>query len=1369
MSYYNNAFDSTPKYRSQKSTLGNKNGSESFGSRKWETSDNFDNNKQFLDEKDYNSTNLEYDDIFSNSRYKNKYDSFPNESVKNNTNRNYQKTPSFEKEIRDEDHKTQISISNTLLPEEYMSVSSQQVIALSVYVLIQAYKIYDLVVLKSSPNNVITQGSILRDIIRGSDNIWFLIKYFALEFLFFTVLPIFRIPLLKFKSIFSVILIVISTAFNVIFVLPVFSWVLIPFSINNMKKKTITGEYLSSNKLINVNDHFKGKHIIKLLPESIATFNPFNEIGCIGTDNSLQIPIKVNSTSQIQSWKIQFKGINNESYEYLNISTTDEKSGSFLSKIVGNSEKGESRTAKIHKMNSLESDNERPLYSVDSNIQYYQMHIEKPGYYKVLNGEDANGFVLKMSNTNHFIAPMCPTAMIITNDSYEDKCFGDSNQYVIKATGVFPLQLSYLKIVNGVEETIVDYLRYPSGFETNYKSPFLNSGVTRNSLQNIDKKYVNSFAWASNNTNSIHIDEVVKQSGIYNYKLLSIMDAFENKIDLSAEAGFRVHQQPTVELVEIHDNKSKTKKALKLQLVNYNLKHEFNDSPISFNISFNMGESFICDKFDVRKNKIIPVDKPGVYTLIGASSRFCKGLVLNNDQITVNEPVPPTLEVKSSNVTDQCVGSIGLNFDLKFNGLPDFKFAYKVLKKNNNGYFDEVEKKEGVSSNIKHHFQYMPKSEGDYKVIFTSISNRLFPDQKALVPESDYSFETKMNVKPGASLLMKNNYKPRNLHMNDLCLNDAISFDVELFGEKPWILEYDILETYTAKRESAKIENINDNKINIKTDKFEKGGHYIISLSSITDKTNCKIELINEEISFDVRSSKPTLSFNPANRGNLSEVIKKSGSTKVPLKLSGQAPFTIGYTVIDETSGNETAMKFFTIKSGQKHEMTLSSSGIYILKSIKDKHCFGVVSDIDNFTIKYLSTPSLELITSNNEVQKISSDVFSKPDVCLGVSSFVDFKLEGVPPFTITYDIIKPNGIFETDLKLKVINKFNTLLFDNIHQGLNQIIIKNINDGNYEYGQFLDQKISIQQKVNALPMLKISEGKNDFKTCLSNIDEPTIPMSPIKLKAMFDLDINSQFEVSFKIFGGTSNTTTYLTLDAKPTGANSLLSIHYNEIYSKLKIGNYLVTIESIRDLQTGCIGFDISESSFKIVITDIPSIQLSSDVHDYCVGDTIKYQINGNPPFDLQYKFNDVVSNTVVKNSEIQLLASKPGSMVINHLKNKQSNCLVNYLKTGMEQQHEKLNVVIHQIPSVYVSQGEISEDDIHEGDVSQVIFEFEGKPPFDLVYVKFSEVTGEKLETFTVTDIMEHRYIFETSSPGIYEAIEIRDNFCEARRDLT
>ncbi|KAL6929454.1 hypothetical protein ACO0SA_000856 [Hanseniaspora valbyensis] len=1371
MSYYDNAFDTTSRYSNKKSRFENNSSKSSFGSRKWDNEDRIEQTRNSFLKNEYNN---DYDDIFSNSRYKNNYDAFPTDRSRENVNsekKHYSK--SFDKDDEKFEYKQEEPdrhFSNTLLPEEYISVSSQQLFALAIYGIIQAYKIYDLFILKSSNNIPSNKENLIIDVIKASENIWFLLKYFVIEFLFFTTLPIMRIPLLKFKPIFSALLILSSSIINLVLVLPIFSWILVPFSINNIKKKTITGEYLQSNEVINVNDHFKGKHIIKLLPESVATFNPFNEIGCISKSNSLQIPIKVNSTSHIHSWRIQYKGIEADSYEYLNVTTTGSQSGSFIAKLVGSTDNGEPvEGVKIHKMSYLDkTEEEKHLFHSDSNIQYYQMNIEKPGYYKVMKGQDSNGFVLKMNQLNHFIAPICPEAMLFSNDSPQDKCLGDFSKYNIEVKGVFPLKLKYSKIVDGIEEVFEDYLRYPTGIEKDFESPFLNSGVTRNSLQNVDRKYIENFKWASNNKNSINIEEIVKQSGVYSYTLKSITDAFENTVELSSNSEFKVHQQPRVELSEVNDRKSKTKKALKLQLVNYNLKHEFSDSPITVNISYNNGESFMIEKFNVKQTLVLPINNPGVYTLVDVKSKFCNGLVLNNDQIIITEPIPPTLEVKSSNVTDQCVGSIGLNFDLKFNGLPDFKFQYKVFKKNFKGLFVEVERKEGHSSNIKHHFQYMPKSEGDYKVVFTSVSNGLFPEQKALYPESDYSFETKMNVKPGATILSKNNYKPKNFNMNDLCLNDDLSFEVELFGEKPWFLEYDILETSTGKRESIKLDNLIENKLHIKTNKFEKGGHYIISLSSIKDKTNCKIELINEEISFDVRAAKPSLSFNPINKNELFEIIKKTDSTNVPLKLSGQPPFTIGYTLIDEITGVESAMNFFTIGSNQKQEMSLSKKGTYVLKSVKDKHCFGVVSEINNFTIKYLSTPSLQLDTSKNTLYQSNNGIFAKQDVCLGVSSFVDFKLEGIPPFTITYDLIKPNNVIERDLKLKVINNFNTLPFDNLQHGINQIIIKNINDANYGTGQFLDKKITVQQKVNALPLLKIHDTSKEFKTCFANIDETTIPKAPIALKSMVEIDSNSKFEVLFKIFGGTSNSTSYLTLDAKPTGHNSMLSINYNEIYSKLRIGNYLVTIESIRDLQTGCIGYDLTESSFNIVITDIPSIQLAYDEHDYCVGETIKYQIDGTPPFDLQYKFNNVISNTVVTDSEIQLLASKPGLMSINHLKNKQSNCLVNFLKTGMENYHERLNAVIHQIPTVYVSQGETSEDDIHEGDVSKVVFEFKGEPPFSLVYVKYSEETGEKLETFSVSDINEHEYIFETSSPGIYEAIEIKDKYCEARREL-
>lgn len=112
------------------------------------------------------------------------------------------------------------------------------------------------------------------------------------------------------------------------------------------------------------------------------------------------------------------------------------------------------------------------------------------------------------------------------------------------------------------------------------------------------------------------------------------------------------------------------------------------------------------------------------------------------------------------------------------------------------------------------------------------------------------------------------------------------------------------------------------------------------------------------------------------------------------------------------------------------------------------------------------------------------------------------------------------------------------------------------------------------------------------------------------------------------------------------------------------------------------------------------------------------------------------------------------------------------------MEQERERLSLTIHPIPSVTVSQGNYIIEDIHEGDQAEVVFTFEGTPPFSLTYVRTEDTDTngssgrdqrrpQVVETHKVTDIFEYEYRVLTSLQGTYEAIEISDAFCFAKNE--
>lgn len=1350
MSYYNNVFDTESRFSSSKSRFSN-NSEKSFGSRRW--------NKVEEPSFDQHQTNtfdtLDSDDekIFLSTKSQ-------------TSNEHYRSKPKNQiiSPRKNKDH-DQIIIEkkkyNTLIPEEYISIHYQQMFAIAILFIIQGYKIYDIVNINSIDYTDVVFNSFVKNFAIINKKLFFVIKYFILESLFFFTIPVLRIPYLKFKTMYSTLIVGILTLFNATITLPIFSWVILSvMSFNSKKTMTIGGKYVKSENILNANKHFKGQHIVKLQPQSLATFNPFNEISCTNGNNFIDIPIKVNSTNDVEYWKVQYKGLNDEDFSYFNISTTSEHNGLFSFK---NNNK-ETNDIKIFKAES-DKHHQIQLNHPSTNSIFYQMRIKNPGFYKIIKAIDSKQLGIKITKENKFIAPKCPSAEINHITSNFDKCHGDENELIIKVNGVFPIKLDYIRTVNGVQEKMSETVTKPQNLKGDYNSPFLATDSNVFSLQTLDEKYVSEFSWASDqNSFSIDISEHLETCGEYSYQLQSITDAFDNQVNLNDKKSFVVHQKPTVEMVLVPDSRSPTKKSLKLRTINNLRNYNLNDSPIKVVISQVNGAN-ITEEFQSNVHHVVPVKKQGEYKLLNAESKFCPGYVKNNDVIDVKTPYQPNLIINATTLTNDCIGSIGLKFNLMFVGSPKFGYVYKIYKKNKMNSFSFLEEKTGFSSTIQNEVSYVPNSVGDYKIEFVSVSDENYSDGIKL-DASKLTFEITTNIKPEAKIVNKQKFKPQNRHAKDLCLNDKTSFDVELTGQKPLSLTYRVMNAESSYTYVKTIDNIETDKISISTDDFEKGGKYFVSLVSIKDKDSCSINLLNEQIEINVKDYVPKASFDLRSKNNYIEYINRYESASVPLNLRGDEPFQVGYTVTDENTGVESSIRVVSVNSHGKQAMEFKEAGIYKLKSMKDSNCNGLIENDQQFIVRYKDTPTLQI--SNIETYKANTaSLFSKKDVCIQARTYADIALQGLPPFTITYDIESPDGKVEFNKVLNTNNDKASIAFDNNINGLYRLTIKNINDANYKTRQFLNKPLVVEQYVNALPELYIETQKNGYKTCHANLDEPSVKVTPIYLKSVQKLTANSRFEVQLVVTKDNSDYKKVYVLEAKPDAKLTKLMVDYSVIYKNLSVGKYVVRIASVLDKLTNCKSTKISDTFFEIDITGVSSIKLVNDHNHYCVGDTIRYKVDGIPPFNLKYKFNDKLSNVPIKNKNFVRIAEHPGELSINELKTNADDCVVNYLKPSMQEEYDSLKVTIHEIPTVSLSNGLSSHDDIFAGETSEFEIEFEGVPPFSIIYARFDE-SGEKIsEEFFIDEINEFTYKVETSVPGRYEPIEIRDKYCKIRRD--
>lgn len=1273
-----------------------------------------------------NMTDFTFKDTFTENFFKGHKDI--NNNINIGSSENSQKINiSSNQSINKSDKQKLPLISPTIL-----EISKQRLLIVLFFILIQCYKTYDLICLRYNLPVLGIFGLL------NYSQFNFITKYLILDSLFWLFLPILNIPRFKFNYFIICLQLLLINSINILIGLN-YNTISITFIFTILhkfffptKKLTLMNEKINSNSnnYLDFSNHFKGAMTIKILPENSAWLNydqlPFclpMEQNDIYTNSWVDIPIRINSTDEIKLIELEYRDIYTNEINYQNFTKLNYESENLIN-----------------------------------------LPLNKIGLYQISKIIDSNGLNLKIYQS-HLIIPYCPIASIDRNDQL-DKCIGDSDQKKIEVHGVPPLQIIYSKEINGNKQFFNDKNLQPKFF----KSPLQSS---KKNLFNAND--LNDLNWIRSHTIEINLDSFTNMDGIFTYKIEKLVDSLGNIIDFTKIdndiilkkydllSTFNVHNVPRASLDEKFNSNSPTKKDIIISLEN--IKNWENEIPFIANISIWNNENEKIDEKLIELNFLsnsIVANYPGTYQINSIDSKFCSGIITGKSNILITKPISPKLEVKSSSIIDKCVGPIGLDFDLTFTGVPPFHYTVKVYKidkeKKTKKLFDT---KRLHSNGARNHFSYLPAVEGNFEIVFDNLTNDIFTDPIHLTPVKDFVFKTSMRVKPSATL-------PQSKYFN-LCLGDSTKIPIQLKGEPPFTLNYDILEISTNKRTLFKLENITEHSHFIESPSFDVGGDYIVSLVSIMDASNCLVGLSESDAKIKVRRDIPSASFNLLENLNESR-IKQGSFSDIPLRLAGEPPFTVNYQHLDldgKLLGNYN-VKFL---SNFKQSLRVNKEGIYKLDGMSDSSCKGKIDNVDTqYKVLFLEKPSFQI--QENDVTRLTDHIFTKNAVCQNYETTVDLSLTGSPPFILKYDITTPSGEI-INHEIQVTTKYASLILTNDEPGEYRIAIKEIFDSNYaenDYRHDLDSsndEIIVTQIANPVPKVVFAEKGKLYKACSLETSKQKSILKPIQLK---QLRGEGPFSITFSIYHESTSRTDYFTIDNV-----DLANFPYHKIYEGLKLGKHVVNIESITDVN-GCINdsADFDDNSIFISITDVPKIHLLDPNAVYCVGDYVTYQLNGIPPFTINYEFNGVQLKSQERSSQFVRLASDPGIISIDSIQDSLSQCKVDFTEPSMEQEFNKLSLTIQPIPSVTVSQGNYVVEDIHEGDQAEVVFTFEGTPPFALTYVRTEDTDGnandrssQVVETHKVTDIYDYEYKVITSLQGTYEAIEISDAFCFAKNE--
>lgn len=1260
---------------------------------------------------------------------------------------------------------------NPVISESILDVDSQRYYVWAIFILIQAWKLYDLYLLHNT-NLFDAAHTDELEWLHGfgflHPKLGFIFKYFFFDSLLILIIPFLNIPKLCFTPMLSVFLLCLVNLSTVVLTCSFsFTFSSIMYSIYRTiipeKELAIMETYVDTESIINQSDHFKGRKTIRYAPDSSIKINPFGQQFCIRPvyNDIIKIPIKLESTYDLNFLQINYHDFNNDE-SVLNYTQRELKTF-----IVGD----------YYNSAYVKYD---PSVLADNNVQILEIPVQKPGYYSIKVATDKKNKIIR-SYRSDTVVPVCPEAAFMPKESFSlDKCLDDVvDDLQITLLGVPPFTLYYEEEING------ELSRLPPTHVSHVEkvdSPLNSKDLMQHKKVRYASNYLQDISWAKSYNISVPIGEKkLQKSGKYIYTINKVIDGFGNVISYTPDPNdklsfhsFYCHPKPIISLV---DSKPAipilvdSQKYLDVRISNYGSMNRESPFDVVFKYIPNENENLydpttFSQTFDLNSNSDlrIMVDKPGTYMIEQGSSKFCP-CKLGPSSLNILSAKLPKMSVSLDPIIDNCIGTIGFKFNIDFVGNAPFEIGYKISKldPNDSNRVLRVEKLSSIQSDSTTlEYVFKPSSEGSYSIEFTTLSDKFYKN-RIHFEQSEYRYITYFKQKPRAYFS-----KGSKVQRLQCCHGAPSQTTLNIEGKAPFNVTYDIISPdYSV--QSYTLEDIFENQILIKTPEFVKGGEYILTLRSVSDSTDCDVEFKGQEVHIDVKNDVPQLSFQ---RDETFDIVKGDFFT-VPLRIQSNDLIDLVYSyqsfdgqVIDTITLNH----FNPVKGLQ-----LSRDGVYRLVSFTQGKCVGRVIHDYAIKINYLSLPSLKIDQHNTELIVEGNNVFQKLKVCQNQNAQIIFNAVGSTPFAIKYSVKYPSGKVEE--RIEQINgaTFTLQLSTNI-PGSFEYKIRNIYDSIYteeilnrleRLGSYKFDDIVLKHEVTSLPVAKFIDTNTKIQTCISLLDE-TAKLPPIKVELTGALPMSMKVDI-YNEYDGSLETAEFADLDSSV--------VDLMVLYRYLGIGTHVITINQVFDAN-GCSSDENNskEEAITIQVNDVPKIrhlieesnQLSdfdstADGHYYCVGDQITFMLNGVAPFQIYYGFNNALQQVEVQGNYFKRRAPGPGELQIKSLRDSSAkDCKVDY----NDFDRKDLKAIIYDLPSVEIVQGDSIEEDIHEGEQVEITFLLTGTPPFKLTYIrKELEDSSKIVETEIVEDIMTNEYHILANLEGTYEAIEIQDRFCVAR----
>lgn len=442
----------------------------------------------------------------------------------------------------------------------------------------------------------------------------------------------------------------------------------------------------------------------------------------------------------------------------------------------------------------------------------------------------------------------------------------------------------------------------------------------------------------------------------------------------------------------------------------------------------------------------------------------------------------------------------------------------------------------------------------------------------------------------------------------------------------------------------------------------------------------------------------------------------------------------------------------------------------------------------------------MQLAESAGKLVKNGSLV--RPPVCEGVDDTAAVTFSGQAPFVLAYDVVEEGSGSGTGIIVGAADNSKRRISQELQslQRHAQFELSTATAGHrvYEFTGMSDATytslskdslvspadstkphlVRLEQDVLARPTAMFVDHDRKHVFCVKDSLKVSQAHSPV-----LRLQGQAPFHVEFEVTpDGSHQSQRYSDVVVKSNSWKLELPHTFAEP------GPYTIFLRKVVDA-TGCersISRGAKGASVRLEVAEIASIAAVQPQADHCVGDSIDFVLQGASPWTVQYEFEGKKQKVANKESRFSRVAEQPGQFKILSVAQCVRSCCrlpglltanVDCLRNNSHQDSCKsivtdISKTIHPLPRARVQKGNTYIENIREGDQAEIVFEFDGTPPFSFTYTKSAPAApagkGKKaaaaqvLETHTITEVETKRYSIFTQSEGTWNVVSVQDRYC-------